>query len=489
MKITIWAFFLCLVIYPLHIRASDKQHFYLSGCIEKAQDDTISMILFHYDMLKDDGRRYSAVTDATGNFAFDIPLSSPDGNRLGQLSFRSAGHTYPIIDQVLLIENNDSLHFDVFQQKDLYNYHLSGNRTSKFNCEREISEILDQVNSRLKKVGSTDKDCIEKVKSIYSNCEGKLEDVLNKYKTKISPDVYDIIRADSYGSLYANNHLFALLQRMVNRNKISESKAFSFFNGIKVRRGIFADKNILLSHDFQTFLLTAIKYQLLFTGQKNITYRQVYDKAKKDRKGIVRDLLLIRTLKILDNQAVTESGKDSISLLWKEAAKSIGTPDLTAYALKKAEYKMKGSQICNFLLKDSLDRDVNLSKFKNKVMLIDVWFTGCISCVKYNKFMAENVFPVFANDSNVIFISICADLNKSTWVKSMKGGRYTRRENINLYTGGLGFDHPFLKYYEFDRGGVTLLIGKTGNIYSGDPPVWDAISLVSVIQLAENEDP
>jgi len=489
MKIIITAFLLCLGIVPLHLCAKENLHVYVSGHIENGGNDSVSIIIMQYDILKEVDRRYTAIADAEGIFAIHIPLPGPHGNRLGQISFRSAGYTHTLIRQVYLLEEYDTLYLDIYRQNNLINYHLSGNRIFKFECEKEIGAILNKANIRTKALNIDDSDLMQKVKNIYLGYDVRIEHVLHKYKTKIRPAAYGIIEADSYGALNANNGLFELLEKMVHRDKISANKALLFFRQLPIHQRNFSESNILLSKDLAFWLLTKKRYELLFADQKGISYLEVYNETKKEKDGIVRDLLLVNSLKILDGMIQTEKARDSIRLLWNDAVNSMRTPDLIAYCQKRTAYKSRGSELSEFNLKDSVDADINLSSFVNKVLLIDVWFTGCTSCVKHNRFMNEKIYPLFANDSNVLFISICADADKSTWLKSLRGGRYTRPENINLHTGGLGFDHPFLKYYEFDAGGVTLLIGKNGNIFSGDPPIWDAISLVTEIQRAENENP
>jgi len=101
--------------------------------------------------------------------------------------------------------------------------------------------------------------------------------------------------------------------------------------------------------------------------------------------------------------------------------------------------------------------------------------------------MNEQVHPVFSNDTNVVFITVNADWDKAVWLNSLRGGRYTSPRNINLFTGGLGFEHPFLKYYEFERGDMNLVIGKDGLLYAVAGTLEDIDNIVATIQAAEIE--
>ncbi|HMC84842.1 MAG TPA: hypothetical protein VKI61_04925, partial [Chitinophagaceae bacterium] len=104
----------------------------------------------------------------------------------------------------------------------------------------------------------------------------------------------------------------------------------------------------------------------------------------------------------------------------------------------------------------------------------------------YSYRLEKSVYPLFENNNEVVFLSLCGDKDKVTWLRSVEQELYTRRKNVNVYTNGLGFNHPFTKYYDFDGGPFSLLIDKKGCIFSGTPPTADMKALNDLIQQALN---
>lgn len=141
-----------------------------------------------------------------------------------------------------------------------------------------------------------------------------------------------------------------------------------------------------------------------------------------------------------------------------------------------------GSEVIDFEFRDKNDKIVRISDFKGKVVLMDMWFTGCGGCVA----VAENLPAVeekFKNNDNVVFISLSIDRQKDRWLKSVdplikiKAGisyeytHYTTPTTVYLYTGGSGSYNPFIRKY-VPNGAFPhlLLIGKDGKVFAADPP-------------------
>ena len=70
----------------------------------------------------------------------------------------------------------------------------------------------------------------------------------------------------------------------------------------------------------------------------------------------------------------------------------------------------------------------------------------------------------FKNDSSIVFISICTSTNKEEWIKAIHSNVYTSNNVINLYTGGMGNNHPMISFYNINSTPKPMLIGKDGKI-------------------------
>lgn len=138
----------------------------------------------------------------------------------------------------------------------------------------------------------------------------------------------------------------------------------------------------------------------------------------------------------------------------------------------------------DFKLKDSNGKTVKLSDFKGKVVVLDFWFTGCINCMNFYRSSLSNAERHYWHNSDVIFISVCIDKDKSTWLTSLKKGLYTSDASVNLYTGGLGDRHPVIKSYQITTYPQPIIINKTGGILSRSDNLIKSDFLIKTINNA-----
>lgn len=123
-----------------------------------------------------------------------------------------------------------------------------------------------------------------------------------------------------------------------------------------------------------------------------------------------------------------------------------------------------------FELKDTLGRVVKAEQFKGKALVIDFWFTGCKGCVQVAEMLHKSVMPVFAPDSNVVFLSVSVDVNFLQWKRSLRSGLYSNNRQVNLFTAGRGTSDPLFEYYRFNGCPQMLVVGKKGNLVSMNVP-------------------
>lgn len=123
-----------------------------------------------------------------------------------------------------------------------------------------------------------------------------------------------------------------------------------------------------------------------------------------------------------------------------------------------------------FELKDTLGRVMKLDDFKGKVLFLDFWFTGCKGCVQVAKGLHDYVLPAFKGDTNVVFMAVSLDVNFLQWKRSIRGGLYTSPGELNVFTMGMGGEHPLMRHYGFQGAPHTLLIDKDGCLITSTPP-------------------
>lgn len=88
-------------------------------------------------------------------------------------------------------------------------------------------------------------------------------------------------------------------------------------------------------------------------------------------------------------------------------------------------------------------------QLKDKVAVIDFWFTGCTGCVQMAPELRK-VEEYFARDTNIIFLSVSIDKDKEQWIKSISQKKYTSGGGIQLYTDGLGKKHDIITQFFVD---------------------------------------
>jgi cytochrome oxidase Cu insertion factor (SCO1/SenC/PrrC family) len=157
--------------------------------------------------------------------------------------------------------------------------------------------------------------------------------------------------------------------------------------------------------------------------------------------------------------------------------------DLTPKSKRKSyDYaQLRSTQILDYSFKDQAGKEIRISDFKGKYVLIDLWFTGCGACIAANDAL-KTVHDSLRNE-NVVFLSISIDKNKEKWTQSITknahpstlnnwAGEYCPAEGtITLYTGGSGEENEFIKkYVPSGFYPQLLLISPTGTILSANLP-------------------
>ncbi|MGB4771986.1 MAG: TlpA disulfide reductase family protein [Chitinophagaceae bacterium] len=77
-----------------------------------------------------------------------------------------------------------------------------------------------------------------------------------------------------------------------------------------------------------------------------------------------------------------------------------------------------GDNAIPFVYRNTDDAEVNLERYKGKVIYIDFWATWCSPCI--NEFKHLDQLKAQFADSNIVFLSISVDENKDRWKEFMQ---------------------------------------------------------------------
>ncbi len=136
------------------------------------------------------------------------------------------------------------------------------------------------------------------------------------------------------------------------------------------------------------------------------------------------------------------------------------------------------------LLEDYSFKDINgkvirISDFKNKVVLIDVYFWGCGGCALYYRDVLSKLEKQSFIGKDVIILSVSYDRTMDRWKRGLKEGIYTSDKAINVYAGeALGYKHPFITKQEIVALPTPMLIDRQGrivNFKTGDLKTYDGL--------------
>lgn len=289
--------------------------------------------------------------------------------------------------------------------------------------------------------------------------------VINGLRPFITASVYNQLNFN-----YILNNKYNLLSLIISSwrtgDALSRNDASNFFNSYVKSEKIdsVVDQEMMLnSNNYLEFCDLLERCKIYVHGNKaeftkENPFQQFYNNIKLKYKGVVRDRLVAKSLDHCPN--------DSLQIYLNDALKIVND-QFSLQQLTRMKRGMKGMAAYNFSLPDSTGKPVKLSDLKGKVVMIDIWFTGCHWCGVLNRDMAP-VYKVFKDNPEVVFLSVCLDKSKEMFVKSVNSGIYTDSGSLNVYTNGQGENHELMKFYGFQGAPHQMLIDKNGKLWKGD---------------------
>jgi peroxiredoxin len=169
----------------------------------------------------------------------------------------------------------------------------------------------------------------------------------------------------------------------------------------------------------------------------------------------ISDILLARALDmIIDMNRVTEDKYTNI-------IRAIQDTSLKNYLESRYENKevlRRGDTAPDFYLKNENDEYLSLKSFKDSIVYISFWMTGCKPCIK--EFPEENrLVDIFKNEK-VKIISICMDTSEEDWKYLVM--KY-QLKTVNLYATG-NWERMLKENYDISGFPHNVIIDKENKI-------------------------
>jgi hypothetical protein len=430
---------------------------------------------------------FTAVTGDKGSFHFELPRFSIHQIKI-TLNLKE-GLDERVILPMSPFNNHDSLKIRATRGSHMFGIDISGRGAAKYNAKFRITRAFyhfrDSIDhQQLKKSLFLP----EEMNEIFHQSAREGLNQLDRFKNRIDNTTFQILRLDLLGD--AHNWW---LEKLANLNKgyspDQQMAAQTIFERAVRRDSRVAPEiaELSINYLFLIYNMTIDQLRLQRPLFDSATIRvklcEIYDQLVTNYRGQLRENLVFQLLRYNPDMYLPLYDSTTVPF-WKKAYSLFTNPALKAYAWKRIHFTQPGFDVYPFAFPDSTGQMVKLEQFKGKTILIDVWFTGCRGCLAYADWLKKEIYPVFDKDTNIVFISISGDISRNTWLSSIHSGRYTRPRNVNVYTGGLGFTDPFMKYYDFQGGPYALLIDKNGKFYSADLPMYNAEKFIPILRVA-----
>lgn len=214
-------------------------------------------------------------------------------------------------------------------------------------------------------------------------------------------------------------------------------------------------------------LTTREGYNLSFnTKSDSVTLNDFYQILKNKYSGLVREQMLANIfINSYGINSYTLFNQETWAFLLRDSEKYLTIPSLKT-RVSSVIKKTRGSQLYDFTAIDTDGRLVSTKSLRGKVILLDMWVTGCSWCAIFHKDFHEKIYPSLKNNKNFIYLSIGAFNKKDMWMEGIKSGKYTSSEYLNVRLNN-ALQSDFGKYYSIAGLPFMLLIDKNGNIYQG----------------------
>lgn len=451
---------ICLLLTSTAMAFCQPQRTTLTGEFPHLKSgDTVSLLVYKYGQfpanVKELRNSYSAPVI---NHRFKLNLNLHDNQ---PYECRIVIPRLRITPNIIIVEKGDSLHLS---GTDISLKDFSGRGAQKTNVLRQMDAIWNSlaqeaaIKSRQFSIASGLALVVQNSQKAVMLCRNYLNlharhlkrvdrNLLMAYAQNPIWDIYDIIYIGEYS---AN-------QKDTIRKELNEvwlpfrNKLFRCPDQKSTIRDIHYAQNMIKDYS----LLQVAEKQNFSALNDNSDLWKKYLYFKNHYTGLVKEKMIAALI-------LSAPRSNDIAMCYNHAKKFVTQKNFKT-ALDLYCQSLPGTPAYNFMLLDSNKVIHRLTDFKDKVLILDFWFTGCGNCRELTpklKLVAER----FKNNPKVMFISISSDKNIDVWKRSLRGGLYTTStDEFNLYTGGRGMSDPLYKKTNTYSAPTLKLIDANGN--------------------------
>lgn len=470
-----------LMLFPVWTNCQHSSTVYIQGNIWSADNDSITLTYYSHKLGSTDITAIKQKVPAkNGFFQFNIPnMSEP--------FFASiiSGHWKNLVLNDLLIEPGDSIvikvldsNYDPALLKAKPFFHISGRNASKIQFQHDWHWALRNNKIRGIKpiIINNYSNLYESLSDIQQNTEHYAIYWDSLYNQQTEPPS---IKATAALKLDLQTKKLNALLRIYNflfEKKVKQSdQATAVAAGIQEYQNIVNPqvKELISNHILDIlppeFLDLAVRKTMTDTRNKkgDLGIINAWDYLADLQQWPKNTQEKIATTLLAYLYVHTPMVKDPSKLLI-QVGQTIQDPVLKNIIHKFQEAYIEGTTVPDVSFTNTKGEKVSIRDFRDKIVVMDFWFTGCRACIAMSKILKQ-IKDKMGEQQDILFVSVSVDEKKDVWLQSVAQGIYTHQDFINLYTNGKGEEHPLIKRYNINAYPRLMILGKGNKLVNATP--------------------
>lgn len=399
-----------------------------------------------------------------------LPLSAP--LNYGRVSYGNGDHTMSLNfgNNLFLFEAGDQV--DIRMQPDTVIF--EGKSKDKFTCMYLIQQIRIKSPADVFPLIAAGQisEALTRVWAQHDSTYRAGSAILALYRKNLNPQVSALIDLDMKSRILRDYH--QILGALVNS---------------KMRANVFAPvgqemekQHLLQLSPLQQMLQTQSYYygDMLMAKEvlaarianstaaekrnKRFAFGDLYKRIQERYDGALRDKLMMIAFYFYGNMKSDSGGFEALET-------DQGQDNVFKQAIRRfKERRSDGVMVYPFELEDEDGKIHRVADYRGKVLVMDFWFTGCAGCAT----LAKRLKPLIASyrgREDIRFITVNVDGRRASWLKGLASGMYTSDDEVNLFTGNLGMQHPMVRHYNIMSYPQLIIVSREGKLISVNPPI------------------